>query len=116
MPHAQCSGKGSGKGSAKSAKGRPLRVPQTGEEDGPKWVDDGWVYGYKLWVGDLPRDISRVSIGEHCHGQVDISVQSHRTRSGMAYAIVTFIDVALAIKAFEQVAIVHGTAGKWLKR
>ena len=107
MPDAHqqmCSGKG-------SAKGRPLRVPQMGDEDGPKWIEDGWVFGYKLWVGDLPSDISRVSIGEHCHGQVDISVQSHRTQSGMAYAIITFIDQALAIKAFEQLSMakfLHG--------
>ena len=102
MPHAQCSGKGSGKG---SAKGRPLRVPQTGEEDGPKWTDDGWVSGYKLWVGDLPSDINKMTIGQYCHGQQDISVQSRKTRAGMAYAIITFSDEALAIKAFEQLSM-----------
>ena len=47
MPKAQLSDKGSGKG-------MPLRVPQMGDEDGPKWVEDGWVYGYKLSAGDLP--------------------------------------------------------------
>ena len=101
MPHAHqdmCKGKGSGKG-------RPLRVPQMGEEDGPKWVEDGWVYGYKLWVGDLPSDINRVTIGPYCDGQVDIAIQSHRTRSGMAFAIITFIDDAKAIKAFEQLSV-----------
>ena len=100
----QDSGKASGKGT-------PFRVPALGEEDGPQWVEEGWVFGYKLWVGDLPSDISRVSIGEHCHGQVDISVQSHRTRSGMVYAIITFIDQALAIKAIEQLPMakfLHG--------
>ena len=33
---------GSGNG---SVKGRPLKVPELGEEDGPKWVDDDEVYG-----------------------------------------------------------------------
>ena len=46
-----------------SAKGRPLRVPAMGEEDGPKWVQEGWVFGYKLWVGDLPSEITKVTIG-----------------------------------------------------
>ena len=31
---------GSGKG---SVKGMPLKAPQLGEEDGPKWVDDDGV-------------------------------------------------------------------------
>ena len=102
MPHAQCSGKGSGKA---SGKGRPLRMPQMGEEDGPKWTDDGWVSGYKLWVGELPSNINRKVIGQCCVGHKDISVQSRRTRSGMAYAIITFTDEALAIKAFEDVSM-----------
>ena len=49
-PHADkdmCSGKANGKG-------KPVRVPQVGEENGPKWIRAGWVEGYKIWVGDLP--------------------------------------------------------------
>ena len=121
-PHAQCSGKGSGKGSGKD---RPLRVPQMGEEDGPKWTDDGWVASYKLRVVDLPSDINKVTIGQYCHGQKDISAQSRKTRSSMAYAFITFTDVALAIKAFEQLSMAkfeHGTGqthwpvAKWYRR
>ena len=95
MPDAHqemCSGKG-------SAKGRPLRAPRMGEEDGAKWIEDGWVLGYKLWVGDLPSDINKVTIGQYGVGHVDITVQSRRTRSGMAHAIITFTDVALAVQA-----------------
>ena len=55
------SGKASGKG---SGQGRPVRVPQMGEDDGPKWITEGWVYGYKVWVGDLPSRICKVAI---CH-------------------------------------------------
>ena len=83
-----------------------------GEADGPKRVDDGWVYEYKLWVGDLPSDISKMTIGQYCDGQMDTSVQSHRTRSGMAYAIITFTDETLAIKAFEQLSMAKAQHGK----
>ena len=69
MPKAQLSSKGSGKG-----KGKPLRVPQMGDADGPVWVKRGWVYGYKLWVGHLPSDIDRVVLGQSCVGHKDISV------------------------------------------
>ena len=67
MPHAHedmCSAKGSGKG-------RPLRVPELGEEDGPKWIYAGWLYGWKLWVGDLPNSI------EYCDGQAAVAAQPH---------------------------------------
>ena len=94
----QDSGKASGKGT-------PFRVPALGEEDGPEWVEEGWVFGYKLWVGDLPSDISKIDIGPYCYGQVDISVQCHRARSGMAYAIITFTEQAEAIKAFEELSM-----------
>ena len=39
-----------------------------GDEDGPVWVKDGWVFGYKLWVGDLPSDINSKVIGQCCVG------------------------------------------------
>ena len=50
----------------------------------------------------MPSDINKVTIGQYCHGQKHISVQSRKTRSGMAYVIITFIDDAKAIKAFER--------------
>ena len=109
MPNAQLSDKGSGKG-------RPLRVPQMGDEDGPVWVEDGWVFGYKLWVGDLPSDINSKVIGQCCVGYKDMSAQSRRTHSGMADAVITFTDEALAIKAFEDVSMTkfdHGGALHW---
>ena len=100
MPKVHLSSKGSGKG-----KGKPLRVPQMGDVDGPVWVERGWVYGYKLWVGNLPSDINRFVIGKCCVGFEDISVPRRRGDSGMAYAVITFTDAALGIKAFEDVSM-----------
>ena len=68
--------------------------------------------------------MTKVSIGQYCEGQVDISAQSHKTRSGMACAIITFRDEALAIKAFEQLSMakfqrgngqMHWPVVKWLR-
>ena len=72
------------------------------------WVEEGWTPGYKVRVGDLPCDISAVTIGQYCHGKADISIHGgHKKDRGHTevYAIVTFTDVALAIKAFEQLAM-----------
>ena len=58
MPDAHedmCSAKGSGKG-------RPLRVPQLGEEDGPKWMYGGGIDGWKVLIGHLPSNISEAAI------------------------------------------------------
>ena len=82
-----CSGKGTG---------MLLRVPQLGDEDGPMWVDDAWLPGYRLWVGHLRHDTCRTTIGQYCDGYVDVAV---RSKNEEAYAIMTFIDVAIAIKA-----------------
>ena len=76
-----------------------------GEENGPKWIEGGWVSGWKLWIGDLPGGVCKTDVGHYCEGQVDVSVQSNKTRSGMAFAIVTFLDLTMTIKAFEQVAM-----------
>jgi hypothetical protein len=100
MPDAcedMCYGKG-------TSKGKPLRVPRVGEKDGPKWAIGGWAFGYKLWVGDLPSDVTKVTIGQYCKDFADISVQCHRTQSGMAYAIITFKELAPAMEAFEKLA------------
>ena len=103
MPQAHqdmCSGKGKGTGML-------LRVPQLGDEDGPMWVKKGWTSGYKLFVGDVPNGINHVAIRQYCHGEANISIHEKKDDRGHAYvyAIVTFIDVALAIKAFEQLAM-----------
>ena len=69
-PHARkemCGGKAKGKG-------KPLRVPQVDEDNGPKWIREGSVPGYKLWVGGLPGDISLTDIGQYCEGHLDISI------------------------------------------
>ena len=97
MPKAQLSNKGSGKG-------KPLRVPQMGDADGPVWVERGSVFGYKLVIGDLPRDITDVGIGQFCVGHQDVAVE-HQSNSDLAFAVITFTDAAVGIKAFEVVSM-----------
>ena len=91
------------------------RMPQFSDEDGPMWVKTDWMHGYKLWVGHFPSSISKASIGQYCDGQVDISVQRDKRRPDWASAIVTFTDVAVAIKAFEQLAMANFDV-KWFRR
>ena len=97
MPKAQLSNKGSGKG-------KPLRVPQMGDADGPVWVERGSVFGYKLVIGELPRDITDVGIGQFCVGHQHVAVE-RQSNSDLAFAIITFTDAALGIKAFEVVSM-----------
>ena len=93
-----CGGKARGKGT-------PLRVAQVVDENGPTWIKEGWVSGWKLWVGDLPFDVKRPANACHCPGFADIAVAYNKPPSGAAFAIVTFEDLAAAFKAFEQVAM-----------
>ena len=95
-----------------SGKGKRVRVPRVGEADGPQWIRAGWVEGYKLWVGDLPDNIGKKDIGHYCAGHIDVAVQRGKATSGMAYAIVTFTDLALASKAFEELALVRFDHGE----
>ena len=112
------------RGGKARGKGTPLRVPQVGDENGPTWIKEGWVSGWKLWVGDLPNGVSKAAIAYHCAGLVDIAVACNKAPSGATFAIVTFDDLAAAFKAFEQVAMAkfdHGnghtmwTSVKWYK-
>ena len=98
VPQDTCGGKASGKG-------KPLRAAPVGDDSGPKRRREGWAHGFKLWVGDLPGDIRKEVIGHYCEGHVDISIRRHKTISGMADAVVTFIGKYMAIKAFEQLAM-----------
>jgi hypothetical protein len=98
VPQDTCGGKASGKG-------KPLRVAPVGDDSGPTWRREGWAHGFKLWVGDLPGGIQKQAIGQHCAQCVDIAINSNRTASGAAYAIVTFHDLAAAFKAFEELAM-----------
>ena len=84
----------------KPPKGKGKGVPQLGDLDGPLIVDSGWCKGYKLWVGDLPRAIDKVDIGKLCIGFIDASVNNTRSRSGHAFAVITFEGLALALEAF----------------
>ena len=120
MPHAHedtCSAKGSGKGTA-------LRVPQLGEDNGPKWMYGGGFDGWKLWVGDLPSNISEADIGHYCDGQKHMWVLRYGPRSRIASALVTFVDLGRAMKAFEQLAManfdhdgqMHRATVKWFNK
>ena len=97
MAKAQLSNKGSGKGKA-------LRVPQMGDADGPVWVERGRAFGYKLVIGNLPRDITRPGIGQFCAGEEEVEVEP-QWNSDLSFAVLTFTDAALGIKAFEAVSM-----------
>jgi hypothetical protein len=83
------------------AKGKGKGIPQVGDPDGPMIVDSGWAKGWKVWIGDLPRNIDKVDIGKLCPGQIDVSVNNQRSRSGHAFSVITFDDLDLAMAAFQ---------------
>ena len=80
-----------------------------------KWIEEGWAHGYKVFIGDLTGHIGKLDLAECTKGQVDLAINANATRSGMAFAIATFGDVAQAIdccKAATQLTFEHGT-GTW---
>ena len=85
-------GKGQGKGKG---------IPKLGEPFGPLVVESGWVTGWKVWVGDLPGNIDKGDIGRLCPGQIDVCVNNTRSRSGHAFAVITFENLDLAMQAFQ---------------
>ena len=99
--------KGKGKGH------RPVVVPME-PPNGPLWVEEGWVFGFKVFIGDLPHNVSKLEVSELATGQVDLAVNANRTRSGMAYSIVTFDNLDLAIECYKKASSVrfdHGQGG-----
>jgi hypothetical protein len=82
-------------------KGKGKGIPQLGDPDGPMLVDSGWAKGWKVWVGDLPRNIDKVDIGKLCPGQTDVAVNNTRSRSGHAFSVITFDDLEKAMAAFQ---------------
>ena len=87
---------------AAKPKGKGKGVPQLGDPDGPVIVQSGWLTGYKIWVGDLPRNMDKVEIGKLCPGQLDVAMNNTRSKSGHAFAVIAFEDVGLAMEAFER--------------
>ena len=85
------------------AKGKGKGIPQLGEPFGQLVVESGWATGWKVWVGDLPRNIDKVDIGRLCPGQYDVCVcvNNTRSRSGHALAVITFSDLVKAMAAFQ---------------
>ena len=73
-----------------------------GDPDGPLIMESGWVKGYELWDGDLPRAIDKVYIGQLRPGFVDMNVTNTKSKSGMAQAIVTFEYLIMAMEALER--------------
>ena len=99
--------KGKGKGT------RPVQVPME-PPLGPLWIEEGWVFGYKVFIGDLPHNVSKLEVSALATGQVDLAVNANRSRSGMAYSIVTFVDLEMAIECFKKASSVrfdHGQGG-----
>ena len=82
-------------------KGKGKGIPQLGEPLGPLVVESGWATGWKVWVGDLPRNIDKVDIGRLCPGQCDVAVNNTRSRSGHAFAVITFTNLDKAMAAFQ---------------
>ena len=70
-------------------KGKGKGVPQLGDLDGPLIVESGLRKGYKLWVGVLPRSIAKVEIGRLCPGLIHVSVNSTKSMSGHAFAVIS---------------------------
>ena len=81
-------------------KGRGKGVPQLGVPNGPMVLETGWCKGYKLSVGDLPRRIDKVYIGQLCLAFSDVNVTNSQSRSGMSQENITCEDLALALEAF----------------
>ena len=101
---------------------RPVVVPMEGTPNGPLWIEEGWVHGYKVFIGDLPHNVSKLEVSALATGQVDLAVNANRSRSGMAYSIVTFVDLEMAIECFKKASSVrfdhgqgglHGASVKW---
>ena len=106
MSRGQCSLKQMARAVARPvAKARHCECHKWAMKNGPTWIKEGKACGWKLWVGDLPNDVSKAAIAYHCAGLVDIAVAYNKAPSGAIFAIVTFHDLAAAFKAFEQVAM-----------
>ena len=85
---------------AKGAKGKGKGIPQLGEPFGPMIIESGWCKGWKVWVGDLPANIDKVDIGKLCPGQIDVAVNNFKSRSGHAFAVITFERLEEAMASF----------------
>ena len=55
-----------------------------------------------MWVGDLPRTIDKVYIGQLCPGFIDVNVTNTKSKSGKSQASVTFENLEMAMEAFEK--------------
>ena len=99
--------KGKGKGH------KPVQVPLE-PPVGPLWIEEGWVFGYKVFIGDLPHNVSKLEISALATGQVDLAVNANRSKSGMAYSIVTFENLEMAIECYKKASskrFDHGQGG-----
>lgn len=98
--HGTASGKGQGKGKYE------VMVPTDPKAaNGPMHLESGWVPGWKIWAGDLPRCIQKPEIARVVGtGFQDIAVNNSKTQSGQAYCVITYTDLDLAIAAFKKLA------------
>ena len=58
-----------------------------------RWSDDGWVPGYKVWVGDLPEGLQKHELVHalKAYGSpLDVNIVRHKAKSGMVLAVATF--------------------------
>lgn len=114
-PGGACRVEAFGQASAGKGKGKGNDTDMVVDMSEVKWIEEGWAHGYKVFIGDLPGNIGKLDLEKYTKGQVDICINPNATRSGMAYAIVTFTDVGSAIecwKAANKARFEHGP-GNW---
>jgi len=102
--HGTASGTASGKGQGKGK--YEVMVPTDPKAvNGPMFLESGWVFGWKIWAGDLPRCMQKPVIAKVVGpGFQAIAVNNIMTMSGMAYCVITYTDLDLAIAAFKRLA------------
>lgn len=109
---------GKGKGKSADTVWCPLEGPF-----GPIWVKDGWVHGYKVFIGDLPTNFSKPTLYQACGHCLDhcrdVNVAKNKAMSGMAYAICTFDSIDEGAKLFRYASMLqfdgHWTSVKWFR-
>ena len=114
-PGGACRVEAFGQASAGKGKGKGHDTDMVVDMSEVKWIEEGWAHGYKVFIGDLPGNIGKLDLEKCTKGQVDICINPNATRSGMAYAIVTFTDVGSAIECFKaanKARFEHGP-GNW---
>ena len=82
-----------------------------------RWSDDGWVPGYKVWVGDLPEGLQKHELAHalKAYGSpLEVNIVRHKAKSGMVFAVATFGYIEEAERTLQDLPYVqfkHPTQG-----